>query len=224
MPQRSLKALLVTVALVAPLAAQRGGHGGFQPRATPSRAFASSFGRRSPYGAGFYLGAPFWLDDYSPQYPQTPVIVIPQQADAPSRAFSTSEEPKPAAPLMIEWDGDQYVRRSSDGVTTASVRPSDSIKPSAAPPLHAGLAAPTAPGPEPPPAIFVFRDGHREESSDYSIISGIIYSSGNYWTTGSWSRKIPISDLDVPATLAANREHGVPFRLPSAPNEIITRP
>jgi hypothetical protein len=75
-----------------------------------------------------------------------------------------------------------------------------------------------------PPAILVFHDGRREEVSDYTIMSGTIYSKADYWTTGSWSRKIQIADLDVPATLRLNQERGVKFVLPSSPNEVVVRP
>ncbi len=72
--------------------------------------------------------------------------------------------------------------------------------------------------------IFVFRDRHREQSNDYSIISGVIYARGDYWTNGYWSKQIPLSQLDLPATFQANQERGIVFRLPSAPNEVVTRP
>ena len=55
-------------------------------------------------------------------------------------------------------------------------------------------------------------------------ISGVIYARGDYWTNGSWSKQIPVSQLDLPATFKANQERGVTFRLPAAPNEVITRP
>ncbi len=75
-----------------------------------------------------------------------------------------------------------------------------------------------------PPATFVFRDGHREQSSDYFIASGVIHTRSDYWATGSWSKEIPLAHLDLPATFQANQEQGVPFRIPTAPNEVITRP
>jgi len=80
------------------------------------------------------------------------------------------------------------------------------------------------PAPELPPAVLVFHDGRREEVSEYSIISGTIYSKADYWTTGSWTRKIQIADLDVPTTLKVNQERGVKFILPASPNQIVIRP
>ena len=77
---------------------------------------------------------------------------------------------------------------------------------------------------EVPPAILVFRDGHTEDVSSYSIIDGAIYTRADYWTEGTWSRKIEIADLDVPATLKQNQQRGVKFELPSGPNEVMIRP
>lgn len=222
MSQFALKTLLAAAVLVTPLAAQMRGHGG------AAHSFATSFDRhpsyRPSYRPGFYLGSPFWPDDYSPQYAEPPVFVIQTQPEMSPRPASAFEEHSPAAPLMIEWQGDRYVRYTADNNTSTAGQPDYAETASLSPQPRPRVATPAPVPTEPPPAIFVFRDGHREESSDYSIISGVIYSRGNYWTTGSWSRKIQIADLDVPATLQANRDHGVPFRLPGAPNEVITRP
>jgi hypothetical protein len=75
-----------------------------------------------------------------------------------------------------------------------------------------------------PAAVLVFRDGHREEAAKYTIVGGIIYLKGDYWTTGSWTRKIRVTDLDVPSTLKANSERGAKFSLPSRASEVILRP
>jgi hypothetical protein len=72
--------------------------------------------------------------------------------------------------------------------------------------------------------VLVFRDGHKDEVSEYTIMSGTIYSKTDYWTTGSWTRKIQVADLDVPATLKLNRERGLKFVLPGSSNEVVTRP
>jgi hypothetical protein len=78
--------------------------------------------------------------------------------------------------------------------------------------------------PEPPPAILIFRDGHREETSDYTIANGILYTRSDFYANGSWTRKIELSSLNLPETLSSNQSRGVRFQLPSFPNEIIVRP
>jgi hypothetical protein len=75
-----------------------------------------------------------------------------------------------------------------------------------------------------PSAVLVFRDGHKEEIGKYVIVSGTIYTSSDYWNSGSWTRKVQIADLDVPATLKLNQERGAKFALPSGPNEVMMRP
>ena len=216
--------------MAAPSVAQRGGHNGFPvlaPSSPQRNGFAPRNGHRQRPASDFFFGTPFWGDDYYPYTNDQPGTYVVQ---APPRPL---EYPKSLAPLMIELEGDHYVRRTSDGsggtqpdeVTTASAARASSAGLSAARP-NLAVANPSASSPAPveAPTVFVFRDGHREESSDYSIISGVIYSRGDYWTSGSWSKKILIADLDVPATIQANRERSVSFRLPNAPNEIITRP
>ncbi len=218
---RIAKALLAACIIASPLFAQlRGGLpvlAPSSPRPSISPGFAGHSGHHG-FSRSIYLGSPFWGDGGYSQEP--PVYVI--QPPTTERPRAVVDERKPEAPLLIELQGDRYVRRS--GESNPNAVQTNSVA-SAAP--RSGVSRNTASAThnvELAPAWFVFRDGHREESSDYSIIAGVIYSRGNYWTTGSWSKKIPISDLDVAATLRANQDRGVPFRLPSAPNEVITRP
>ena len=79
------------------------------------------------------------------------------------------------------------------------------------------------PSPALPAAVLVFRDGHTEEVEKYVIQGGVINARSDYWSTGSWTRKIPIAELDVPATLKLNEERGGKFSLPSGPSEIVVR-
>jgi hypothetical protein len=215
---------------VTPAIAQRGGHNGF-PVLAPSAPQHGGFGPRNghhrPNPSGFFLGTPFWGDDFYFNDPTSPDYVIEMPAQKPRPL----EYPKSLAPVVIELHGDRYVRRSVDDANGESQQePVTTVASSTTPriprttPARASVTALPSRPVEQAPTVFVFRDGHREESSDYSIISGVIYSRGDYWTTGSWSKKILIADLDVPATIEANRERSVSFRLPNAPNEIITRP
>jgi hypothetical protein len=55
----------------------------------------------------------------------------------------------------------------------------------------------------------VFRDKHTEEVQNYAIVGQ------TFWILGSEkARKIPIAQLDIPATQKANEDRGVDFQLP----------
>jgi hypothetical protein len=181
-------------------------------------------GHHHPYSPGVFLGSPFWADDYYSGGEQSPSVYIVPAAPASEKPSPVIDQPKPAVPLMIELQGDRYVRLTPDAADSTTPQPDRAPSSSRQLAPYSTASGARVENSELTPSVFVFRDGHREESSDYSIISGVIYAQGNYWTTGSWSKRILIADLDVPATLKANRERGVSFRLPSAPNEVITRP
>ena len=161
---------------------------------------------RNSFSGGWW---PYWApwdyyDSYQPEAmaaPQAPATVI-----QPAK-----QEPVPDA-VLLELQGNQWVKVDRSAPVSAV----------------AGATAPSQPeqatAKELPPAILVYRDGHREELSSYSIIGTTIYTKADYWSSGAWNRKINIADLDVPATVKQNRERGVRFDLPSGPNEVILRP
>lgn len=218
MPRRLIIALLFAL-LVPALAAQRSGFGG---------GFRGGFSHGNGYGwrgNSFGPGAAFWGDPYfyadfpyqslAYQQPAPPVVVI-QQTAAPAPA-----EPVPdAQSLMIEWRGDRYVR-SVGGQPSG---PEDYAETPTNPPPTSTAQNGPAVRVELPPAILVYRDGHREKVSDYVIESGNLYAQGNYWIDGYWNKTVQLATLDIPATLKANAQSGVKFVLPSAPNEVVTRP
>jgi len=227
--RKSAIAALLPLLLGAPLLAQ-----GHAPMRIALPAHSAS-GEHVHLPRSFFLGSPFF-PDYSTYDSGSPVIIVQSPSPAPPEPIASPiEEHKPAAPLMIEWQGDRYVRRTSDsaasaratqpdyaaepiGKTNAKSRPAESkVTPSDMPREQ------TVPR-SVPPATFVFRDGHREQSSDYFIASGVIHTRSDYWANGSWSKQIPLAQLNLPATFQANQEQGVPFRIPTAPNEVITRP
>jgi len=172
-----------------------------------------------------YLGTPFWGDDFGSSYGEAPSVIVVQTPPA-QQNFVERDEPKPAAPLLIELQGDRYVRRTdgAEGANPAASKRDSVAEATPATGTSARSGSSMQPHVELPPTLFVFRDGHREESSDYSIVTGVIYARGQYWTNGYWSKQISLSQLDLPATFKANQERGVPFRLPNAPNEVVTRP
>jgi hypothetical protein len=189
-------------------------------------------GHSSPRSA-ILLPYPYYASDYGYA---SEGAAQPQSLGVPAAAPLQPAPPAPPLePLLIEWQGDHFERMtplqrasskersepdSSASASALSGSPRPSRKP-AAQPAHASAREPV---PELPPAVLVFRDGRTEEVSNYTIMSGTIYSKADYWTTGSWIRKIEIADLDVPATLKLNHDHGLNFRLPASPNEVVTRP
>ncbi|MFY9978082.1 MAG: hypothetical protein WAK22_07610, partial [Candidatus Sulfotelmatobacter sp.] len=61
------------------------------------------------------------------------------------------------------------------------------------------------------PTVLVFRDQHQEQVQNYAIVGETLWN----FTPGR-TEKIPLSDLDIPATQKANENHGVEFHLPGA--------
>lgn len=62
-----------------------------------------------------------------------------------------------------------------------------------------------------PPTILVFRDQHQREVQNYAIVGPMLWNF-----TLQRTEKIPLADLDVPATTKANDDRGVDFKLPRA--------
>jgi hypothetical protein len=64
-----------------------------------------------------------------------------------------------------------------------------------------------------PPTILIFKDGHKQEVSNYAIVGTNLFD-----LTPGHRRKIALTDLDVTATEKANDEQGTDFKLPELPN------
>jgi hypothetical protein len=62
-----------------------------------------------------------------------------------------------------------------------------------------------------PATVLVFRDQHKQEVQNYAIVGQTVWIFAPQRT-----QKIPLSDLDLPATSKANDERGVDFRVPGA--------
>jgi hypothetical protein len=160
-------------------------------------------------GGGF--GYPFFYSDYGPESeapPPAPPVVVERRVIQPER---------PTEPLLIEWQGDRFVRY---GGSTASASPDYAEVASMSP--AAKVAASSEASHELPPAVLVYRDGHREAVSDYVITGGVLYVRGDEY--GQASRTIQLSALDFGITFRANQDNGVKFVLPERPNDVVTRP
>ena len=172
------------------------------------------------FGNNVFLGSPYWGDDgeevvyeQPPAQPAEGAPVVQQRMVEPSRP--------PAEPLIIEWQGDRYVRSGGqipgapNGAHNNVAAPRDySEAPRSAKSTSQSL----------PPAVLAFRNGTRQEVNSYMIVGKTLYASGDYWTQGYWNKTIQLADLDLPETIRLNQQRGVAFKLPTAPNDIVTRP
>jgi hypothetical protein len=175
-----------------------------------------------------YLPPPFYPDyGYGNDSGYGPVAAeAPPPWLAAAHSETLSAPAKPVEPLVLERQGDEWVRIGAYSQSGGSASSSGTSVARAQNPTsgttYQNLASP--PAPKLPPAVLVFRDGHQEEIEKYTIIGPVIYAQADYWSTGSWRRKVAIADLDIPATLKLNQERGGKFSLPSGPNEVIFRP
>jgi hypothetical protein len=173
--------------------------------------------------------APYYSDyDSAPEIGQA----LPPQPVGPTVQPLPPAPPVSSAGLVLELQGDHWVRLTNYGELQTGEQSSQSEPERASnapPPTPAGnprrtQAATQSPPGALPPAVLVFRDGHQEEIGKYLIVGASIYANSDYWSSGSWTRKVQIADLDVPATLKLNQERGAKFALPSGPNEVMMRP
>jgi hypothetical protein len=212
-------------------------HGGFAPApvgrtgtgGSGRRGMRTNFvhTRRSRGLVGGWDFAPYYYSDYDYE-PGTSEAPPPEGIERAGQPAAPA--PVPAAGLVLELQGDHWVRITNYGEsqTAEQSRQLESeraltSKPTSVPPANPRRAQVAEPPSQLPPAVLLFRDGHKEEVGKYLIVGATIYTNSDYWTSGSWTRKVQIADLDVPATLKLNQERGAKFSLPSAPNEVMIR-
>jgi hypothetical protein len=174
----------------------------------------------------FFSGSGLAPNFYSDFEPETVEGAPPQVVTIP--APPVAQTTRPAESVLLELHGDRWVRITNYGASANS----GAAEPERATPVSATLP-PVASHrdnttrevvSELPRAALVFRDGHTEEIQKYVIVGPTLYTTADYWTTGSWTRKIAIADLNVPATLQLNQGRGAKFTLPSGPTEVMMRP
>jgi hypothetical protein len=205
--------LTVWIALLASSAVAQTRMGGFAPAGgfghIQRNRIVTAREHRAFNPAYSYYGTPYFYSDYyepSDLEYQSP----PSQPPPPAQVKSESS-PLPGS-VLLELHGTRWVRVTNFGESSDQ---GVSGGKQAVQPAQTKVS---------PPAILVYRDGHTEEVSSYSIIGGLIYTKANYWTTGAWTRTIAVFDLDIPATLSQNEKRGVNFELPSGPDEVMLRP
>jgi hypothetical protein len=209
---RHLLAIALLTAVPVSLHAQH-----FSPAHLPARAGFPRSHHSGNFSRGYYPMAYFdpldWEYMYPAEYsvPAPPSVIVLQPPTAPV----APEPPSPPAhPLLIELQGDRYVEINGDdrpGTQLIERQP-------------ATRSQSLTPASLPQDALLIFRDGHFEQVSGYTIADGFLYATANYYTEGTWNRKIELSSLNLPATVRANQSRGINFHLPSASNEVIVGP
>lgn len=207
---RSAVLILLLAGCIPCANAQRSSAG---PRFSSHFAGDHSSGR---YSRAYGYAVP-WLWDlfYGDDLGQPEASPPPERSSLPR--ILTAEPMTPAStaePLLIELQGDRYVRLSDQDNSAANRLDVSTANP-------ASTIANNAP---PNPAVLIFRDGSRKEVSAYTISGGALYAQSDFYASGAWHQKIDLSTLDVPATIAGNQARGVRFQLPKAPNEVIVGP
>ncbi len=147
-----------------------------------------------------------------PVYMPVPVVVDPYamyQASPDQEDQETEDPPVVPGPTVFE-------RRTPSEVTaTRDPAPSPSTQEPAAPAPDASAAqsepANSQPAQPQELTVLVFRDGHQLEVQNYAIVGDFLYD----FTPGH-ARKVPLSQLDLPATEKANADRGLDFTLPAS--------
>ena len=213
MRQLVLTALLLVTPSV--MSSQRMGFAHFSGR-------TAAFNRPAFGRAAAYYPVPFfdplysgYASDVAYPAPAQPIVFMMQTATAPA----APDPAPPSQPLMIELQGDRYVQVSgSAGAQSETIDRMPADNPAVRPTVT------KAAQPQQIPTILVFRDGRRQEVSAYTIADSTLYASADYYTSGAWNEKIALASLNIPETFAVNQSRGIPFRLPTSPNEVIVGP
>ena len=180
--------------------------------------------RRFFNDGGLLFPGYFYADDGfdgQPDAEERPQIVLVAQTveEAPRPAPA-----KPVEPLLLEKRNGEWVRVPNSTQTATTPAPKRESTHTSG--IQSGIVEPAATAPPAaklPAAAVVFRDGHTEELGKYMIQGDILYTNTDRWSTGSWTKKIPLADLDIPASLKLNKDRGTKFNLPSGPNEVMIR-
>jgi hypothetical protein len=144
-----------------------------------------SFGNRCfGYGCGWGYGYPYLGGGVDPYWWWNSGSYDQDQQDQTGLANEMNQQSLDEQRMRAQGDQDAYAR-------------------SAPPPSHQAERTEASPA-----TVLVFHDQHQQEVQNYAIVGQTV------WIFGQRTEKIPLSDLDLPATTKANDERGVDFRVP----------
>lgn len=150
-----------------------------------------------------------------PVYVPYPVVVDPYsmyQASPDQADQETDDPPVVQGPTVFERRTPGDVSAGDSIAATPSSEEPEPAAPDASPAQPDSASSQPAQPQE--PNVLVFRDGHQLEVQNYAIVGDFLYD----FTPGH-ARKVPLSQLDLPATVKTNDDRGVDFTLPASSSE-----
>ena len=106
----------------------------------------------------------------------------------------------PTLHIIVEQPPAQSYRAAADDTQAVMAPPPPAIQEQLSPAREAKPREPT---------VLVFRDGHQQEVSNYAIMGQTVY------VLDDRTQKIPLANLDVSATVKANDDRGMEFKIPA---------
>lgn len=168
--------------------------GGFRGRGLRNRRFLRNclgygcwggYGYRYPWAYGAYYD-PYWWWDSSSSYDED---YERDRATANDMNQQSLEEQQMFRQEQADGDRDLYAR------STPSPRAATADQPQGAAMI--------------PPTVLVFRDQHQKEIHNYAIVGQTLWNFASPRT-----EKISLADLDLAATVKANDDRGLTFKVP----------
>ncbi|MGE5207264.1 MAG: hypothetical protein ACM3PW_16760 [Chlamydiota bacterium] len=174
---------------------------------TLSSANGNHFGSGSGFHHRHHRHNNFFGGAY-PVYVPVPVVVDPYSMyQAAPEQMDQEQDDQAVVPGPTVFER-RTPSQAADAPENAEPAP-DAAEP-ASPPGDAS-PAPSQPAQPQEPSVLVFRDGHQLEVQNYAIVADTLYD----FSPGH-PRKVPLSQLDLRATVKANDDRGVDFTLPAA--------
>ena len=148
------------------------------------------YGYGYPWGYGGYYDPYWWGSDYDDDsYDQDYYQNLAVANDMNEQSLEQQQMMR-----QEEADGDQ------DAYARPPLRRDD----------PGDVSQPIVPSPIMPATVLIFRDQHKQEVQNYAIVGQTLWNFAPQHT-----QKIPLTDLDIPATVKANDDNGVTFRVPN---------
>jgi hypothetical protein len=163
------------------------------PKVPHHHHYPRTFGFVSPYGS-YYYGA---YVPYTADYDADPAYT----SHVPG-TFNSSQSPGYPYPPQYAPQPNYYSPDSSPPPVNSTPEPQDQMsnpRTSQSDSASDEFAEPT---------VLVFRDGHRQEVASYAIMGSTLF------VLSGPRLRIPIAELDIPATERVNQSRGVDFHVP----------